>query len=113
MEQKLYKWFELQRAKQCPISADIIKMKAKVLFAETYPEKDHSAFGANNGWFDRFKRRYGIRFLTVSGEKLSADLSSITPFIRRLQAKIFEMDISENQLYNADESGLYYRVLPK
>lgn len=76
-----------------------------------HPEKDESV--ASNGWFDRFKRRHGIRFLTVSGEKLSADLSHITPFIHRLRGKMQGMGITENQLYNADESALYYRLLPK
>lgn len=113
MEEKLYKWFELQRSKHCPISADIIKAKAKDIFAQINPEKDGSAFAASNGWFEGFKKRYGIRFLSVAGEKLSADLSSITPFIHRLRAKILEMEITENQLYNADESGIYYRMLPK
>ena len=90
----------------------MIKAKAKDIFRKVYPEKDESAFVASNGWFERFKRRHGIRFLTISGEKLSADLSSITPYIHRLRGKMQEMNITENQLYNADESGLYYRLLP-
>ncbi|XP_055306652.1 jerky protein homolog-like [Sitodiplosis mosellana] len=113
MEEKLYKWFEFQRSKHCPISAHIIKVKAKAIFEEMYPDKDDSAFVASNGWFEGFKKRHGIRFLTVAGEKLSADLTSITPFIHRLHAKILEMNITEDQLYNADESGIYYRMLPK
>lgn len=112
MEKQLYKWFEFQRSKQCPLTADMIKAKAKEIFRKLYPEKDDSAFVASNGWFNRFKHRHGIRFLTVSGEKLSADLSSITPFIHRLRAKMQAMGITEEQLYNADESGLYYRLLP-
>lgn len=113
MEKQLYNWFEFQRSKQCPISADLIKAKAKDIFRKIHPEKEESAFVASNGWFDRFKRRHGIRFLTVSGEKLSADLSHITPFIHRLRGKMHEMGITENQLYNADESALFYRLLPK
>lgn len=112
MENQLYKWFDFQRSKQCQLSADLIKSKAKEIFYKLNPEKDDKAFVASNGWFDRFKRRHGIRFMAVSGEKVSADLGSIAPFIHRLRAKMEEMDISENQLYNADESGLYYRMLP-
>lgn len=112
MEKQLYKWFEFQRSEHCPLSADLIKAKAKDIFRKINPEKDESAFVASNGWYDRFKRRHGIQFLNISGEKVSADLSSITPFIHRLRAKMNEMNITENQLYNADESGLYYRMLP-
>lgn len=112
MEVKLHKWFELQRSKNCPISADLIKAKAKVIFKELNPTKDENAFSASNGWFEKFKRRFGIRLLTMSGEKLSADLNHITPFIHRLRSQMDEMEITENQLYNADESGLFYRILP-
>lgn len=80
MEQQLYKWFELQRSKNCPLSADIIKAKAKTIFTEMHPEKDDNAFVASNGWFENFKRRYGIRLLAIGGEKLSADLSQITEY---------------------------------
>lgn len=111
MEEKLYKWFELQRSKNCPISAEIIKAKARAIFNEMNPTNENT-FVASNGWFDNFKRRFGIRILTISGEKLSADLTHITPFIHRLLGQMLEMNISENKLYNADESGLYFRMLP-
>lgn len=113
MENQLYKWFEFQRSKNCPLSADLIKSKAREIYRKLNPEKDESAFVASNGWFERFKRRHGIRFLSISGEKVSADLTSITPFIHRLRAKMEELEITEDQLYNGDESALYYRLLPK
>lgn len=113
MENKLYKWFDFQRSRHSPLSADLIKAKAKEIFQSVYPEKKSNEFAASNGWFGRFKSRYGIRHLTISGEKLSADLSSITPFIHRLRSKMTELDIKEDQLYNADESCLYYRLLPQ
>lgn len=38
MEKQLYKWIEFQRSKQCPLSADLIKAKAKDIFRKVYPE---------------------------------------------------------------------------
>lgn len=70
MEKKLYEWFELQRSKNCPISGEILKVKAKAIFTEMYPEKADDAFVASNGWYDNFKRRYGIRVLGIAVEEI-------------------------------------------
>ncbi|XP_053949472.1 jerky protein homolog-like [Anastrepha ludens] len=75
-------------------------------------DKKESEFNASDGWLTKFKRRFGMRFLKVCGEILSSDTTSITPFINSLRAKMNEMNVTNQQLYNADESGLFYRLLP-
>ena len=109
MEDKLYAWFLEQREHNCPINSTIMRAKAKQIFAKLYPEKE---FSASNGWFENFKKRTGIRLLKICGEKLSADTAAIDPFIQSLKAKIQEMGLTEEQIYNADETALYYRLLP-
>ncbi|XP_018792792.1 PREDICTED: jerky protein homolog-like [Bactrocera latifrons] len=52
------------------------------------------------------------RHLKICGEILSSDTTEITPFIYKLRATMDEIGITEAQLYNADESGLFYRMLP-
>lgn len=56
--------------------------------------------------------RNGIRFLKICGEILSSDTTAITPFIHTLRAKMVEMELKNEQLYNADESGLFFRLIP-
>ena len=46
------------------------------------------------------------------GEKLSADLDSIQPFVEKLHKLIQENGLQLEQLYNTDETGLFWRVLP-
>lgn len=53
-----------------------------------------------------------FRYLKICGEILSSDTSEITPFIHKLRSTINEMNITDVQLYNADESGLFFRLLP-
>lgn len=48
----------------------------------------------------------------MSGEKLSADVTEISNFIETLQAKINELGLTPEQVYNADETGLNWRQLP-
>lgn len=112
METKLYKWFEDQRNKHVPINGVELKAMALKLFAQMYPDKPSSDFVASDGWFTKFKHRHGIRLKRICGEILSSDKIMITPFILKLHAKIDEMGITNAQLYNADESGLFYRLLP-
>lgn len=112
MEENLYQWFLEQRKRNCAVNGSILKAKAKQVFQTVYPDKDSNAFTASKGWFEKFKHRHGMRILKVCGEKLSSDTTSITPFVHRLRAKITEMNLTEAQIYNADESGLYFRLLP-
>lgn len=112
MEEQLYGWFLKQRERKCTISGPIMKAKAMQIFPLAYPEKKPTDFVASEGWFSRFKRRHGIRFLKICREILSSDIETITPFVHRLRAKIAEMGLTIAQIYNADESALFYRCLP-
>lgn len=112
LEEKLYAWFIKQRERKCTMNRPILKAKTKELFKTIYPDKDEKDFAASDGWFTNFKRRHGLRFLKVCGEILSSDTSTITPFIHKLRAKMDEMQLTREQLYNADETGLFYKMLP-
>lgn len=43
---------------------------------------------------------------------MSADPLSIDPFLHSFRAKINELGLSESQIYNANETGLFFRMLP-
>ncbi|KAK9880168.1 hypothetical protein WA026_010040 [Henosepilachna vigintioctopunctata] len=70
-------------------------------------------FNASDGWLQRFKTRFGIRFLKITGEKLSSQPELVDPFKQRLMQLIQELNLNENQLYNADETGLFWQLLPE
>lgn len=50
--------------------------------------------------------------LKISGEKLSAQIEAVEPFKAELKSKIDELKLSLHQVYNADESALYWKLLP-
>ncbi|CAH1366293.1 unnamed protein product [Tenebrio molitor] len=111
MEKALCKWFLKQREQHAPINGDMINEKTKILHAKFY----ENSFRASNGWLQTFKKRYGIRFLKIAGEKLSSQPELIIkkkPFKLELKNKIQELDLTLDQLYNADETGLYWKLLP-
>ena len=69
-------------------------------------------FKASRGFLRNFKERYGIRQLSIQGEKLSADEDSIQDFLVLVQNLINSEGFTADQMYNSDESGLYWKALP-
>ena len=95
-----------------PISGPLIMEKARSFFTKLYPEADAENFKASNGWLTRFKARHGIRNVQLRGEILSADSSVVAPFREELTKVMTDEGYSLDQLFNADETGLWWRMTP-
>ncbi|KAG5884995.1 hypothetical protein JTB14_025341 [Gonioctena quinquepunctata] len=66
---------------------------------------------ASNGWLRNFKFRHGVRELDLAGEKLSADSAAAENFIEKFKTASESCD--PEFVYNADETGLVWKALPK
>ena len=66
---------------------------------------------ASNGWFRGFKKRHGLKKLSLKGEMLSNDNKSAEEFVELLNAKITGENLNLENIYNADESGIYWKIL--
>lgn len=109
VDEALFLWFTQEREKGTPLSGPIVQEKAVQL--NTLMNGDPS-FSASTGWFDRFKKRHGIRQLTITGEKLSSDHNAAQEYLNKFETLITEGSYSPQQIYNADETGLNFRALP-
>lgn len=109
LDKSLFMWFSQKRAEGIPISGPILVAKAK-FFNDALGLS--TEFNASSGWLHRFKSRHGIRELSIQGEKLSGDSEAVAEFRKTFKAFITENQLSTEQIYNADETGLYYRRLP-
>ncbi|KAK8401007.1 hypothetical protein O3P69_002645 [Scylla paramamosain] len=67
----------------------------------------------SDDWLHRFKVRHGIRKLDISGGSKSANLPSAEEFVDRFAKIVEEHHLMSEQIYNADETGLFYRCLPR
>lgn len=110
MERKIYAWFLKQRDLHIAVSGPIIIQKARLLHQKI--GGNPSSFSASAGWLDNFKKRINIRLLKSCGESLSSQHNLVEPFKIKLIDKMKSMQINEDQLYNADESGLNWKLLP-
>ncbi len=95
-----------------PISGPILCEKANYFHTKLYPGEQQT-FKASRGWLWRFCICHGMRQLSVQGEKLSADSTAPDPFKQTLADYIEAERLTLDQVYNCDETGLYFRLLPR
>ena len=97
-----------------PISGTVLMEKARLVYKQMYLSKTDDDFKASGGWLHRFKNRHGIgiRQLSMQGESLSADNFAADEFKSSFPELIEEQGLSLYQVFNADESGLYWCLHP-
>jgi len=110
VEEALFLWHQHLRGKGVPVNGPMLQEKALQFKREI--EGEDGEFTASDGWLDRWKKRYGIRQLSVSGEALSANRHAVPAFKTQLFTILDNEGITGDQLYNCDETGLNYKMLP-
>jgi hypothetical protein len=97
------------RAQGTPVSDELLQTKAKQL-AEAAGVTD---FKYSNGWLDRFKKRYGVRCQGMHGQAGDADAQGVELCHRALPVLITELGYDKEDVYNFDETGLFFKAGPK
>ena len=68
-------------------------------------------FSASNGWLESWQRRHNVKFSVLSGEAAGVSRASVENWTKRLPDLIKGYDPKD--IFNADETGLFNRALPK
>ena len=110
LEKAVFTWFNQARSEGTPISGPVIQAQAKTLNEDLRGEG--SDFGVTTSWLKRFKGRHGISQVTIRGEQRSADLDAAESYPVELRRLLQEGGYNEEQVYNCDETGLYFKMLP-
>jgi len=61
-------------------------------------------------WLKNYKSCHGIRQLSIQGEKMSTDTECVCDFNQQLANMIEKEQLTLNQVYNCDETGLCWKV---
>ncbi|XP_025099953.1 tigger transposable element-derived protein 1-like [Pomacea canaliculata] len=69
-------------------------------------------FKASRGWFEKFRHRTGIHCVTRHGEAASSDKAGAEKFVQEFRQIIEEGGYIPQQVFNADETGLFWKKLP-
>lgn len=109
LDRALYLWFTAQRSEGKPVTGPMVILKAKKLKADLGIETECNF---SLGWLHKFKARHGIRRLEVSGERRSADTEAAERYAEVFANLIRDHGIEPDQVYNADETALFWRCLP-
>ena len=103
----LYRWFNQAQEKGLPVNGPLLREKAEKL-AKTMNMPN---FEATNGWLQRWKERNNLSYKKLHGEQASADVEAGSQWIMNVLPTLLD-GCSSVDLYNCDETGLYYRALP-
>ena len=103
LDEAVYQWFVQKRSQDMPLC------KAVQLHGMLNKGGAIAPFQASRAWLWQFCNRHGIR---LQGEKVSPDTTAVEPFKAELQQLIEHENLTLTQLYNCDETGLCYRMLP-
>lgn len=113
MERMLKIWVEDQSQRHISLSQAIIQEKAKSLWATIQSDEGTSEeFGASRGWFDRFRKNNGLHNVRIQDESASADRKAAEKFPEILKKTIKEKGFAPEQIYNIDETGLFWKKMP-
>ncbi|GBN77517.1 Tigger transposable element-derived protein 6 [Araneus ventricosus] len=68
-------------------------------------------FKASNGWLEKFRTRHNISFKQICGEEKSVNPNEVTDWFGKLKSLLKGYD--DRDIFNADGTDLFYRVLPE
>lgn len=108
-EQLLFTWIKQKRDIGDPVTGPILAEKAR-MFNEALAGP--SDFRASPGYLHKFKKRHSLRALSIQGEKLSADTAASDKFSQTFPQLCVDNNYRLETVYNADETGLYWKMLP-
>ncbi|XP_048878070.1 tigger transposable element-derived protein 6 [Brienomyrus brachyistius] len=107
VEAALVKWIDNAKSCNAPLSGPLVKEKAEELAAKLGEDN----FKVSIGWFERFKKRENIVFKKLHGEAAEADMVSPGEWLED-QWQQMRQEYTEENIWNAAESGIYFRALP-
>jgi hypothetical protein len=96
---------------KCKIKIVLISgplLQREALAVATSLENDQ--FKASTGWLDSFKKRHNIVWNGVCGVSKDVDESVVSEYKPKLLELISSFE--PKNIYNADETGLFFRILP-
>nr|XP_033788935.1 tigger transposable element-derived protein 5 [Geotrypetes seraphini] len=112
IDRAVYTWFISLRQQGIPLSGPIIQAQAEAFAKQIYGEE--CTFKASHGWFWRWQKRHGISSQRIYGEA-EARPTEIEPFIvfpEQPKIPMSDGGYGDEQIYNANITGLYWKLLP-
>lgn len=98
-------WMGEMTTRKATLSDDLIIKKARQLGRGLSID---DGFSYSHGWLERFKKRKGLKSRKFKGEARSANTAVVEDGRAALQELLSHYDPQD--VYNMDETGLFYRL---
>lgn len=108
LEEALWIWFLNVSAQKVAITDEMLKIKAQK-FGESF---NITGFSYSNGWLYGFKNRHDISLHSIHGEGDSTSPEQVADGRRLMIDLLSKHEYSLRDIYNMDETGLFYRLQP-
>lgn len=106
VNEALYQWYRMACSKNIYPCGPQLCAKAK----EIAVRLGVSNFEGTNGWLEKWKTRYNVKKVAISGE--SGDVSGATVSAWKERLPEILRGYSKKDVYNIDETGCFWRALP-
>ncbi|XP_037817449.1 tigger transposable element-derived protein 6-like [Lucilia sericata] len=106
VEKALAVWFDEMRGQNAIVTSSMLVNKAKELGIQMNEE-----FEPDYSWLFRWRRRFNINFNLVQRETSKNDNLEVDDFSSMVLPNLLN-EYSPDCVFNAKESGLYYKALP-
>nr|XP_057913058.1 tigger transposable element-derived protein 1-like [Doryrhamphus excisus] len=116
VEKILLEWVTERQSRGEKVSEPIICEKARQLYSDLIrdsPGDSADDFKASRGWFEKFKKRSGIRYVVRKRENVRADIQGAKKFSEEFQRFAEGEGFLPQQVFNCDETGLFWKKMPK
>lgn len=110
-ETALNVWIEDMTKRRVPIDGNVLQQKALSLYEE-FSEEPNTSFIASRGWLNRFKHRFNLKNIKITGEAASADEEAAATFPAKFKEIIEMGGYDPRQVFNCDETGLLWKKMP-
>ena len=102
LDDQLYSWFKQMRANEIELTGDMILEQAKILAVSL----DYIDFKGSQGFLEKFKSRYGIKFRKFYGQGRSVDDTVVDDWLTKLPDILSNFEPKD--IYNWDETALFF-----
>ncbi|XP_057327621.1 tigger transposable element-derived protein 4-like [Microplitis mediator] len=107
IDQALLKWFKHQRSNNIPISGPILQEKTNDFARQLGKEN----FKCSSSWVQRFRLRHSIVSGKISGEAADVPIGTKEEWLSQ-KWPILCQGYKPEDIFNADELGLFYNMTP-
>ena len=106
VNEALYKWFYIACSKNIYPGGPELMEKAK----EIADKLGKPNFKGSRGWLDKWKKRFNIKHLKISGE--SGDVEGVTVDSWKERLPEIVQGYEKDNIWNMDDTGSFWRALP-